>query len=98
ILSALSILLEFENAWHDRARPSVVHADIAGHYLARVFFQGRLVVKSFDLADSAGHEERNDGFRARLEHRRLWRKRINADRSRSASVGWRRKQFLIVEH
>src|SRR5262249_44290387 len=98
IFSALSILAEFENARHDRTRPAVVYADIAGQNLARVFFQRRLVVKGIDLADSAGHKERDDGFRARLEMRRLWRKGINADRGACASIGRRRKQFLIVEH
>src|SRR5262245_42323298 len=102
ILSALSILLEFENARHDRTRPAVVDADIAGQDLTRVFFQRRLVVKGIYLADPAGHEERDDGFRARLEMRRLWRKRVNADQGRGASVDWRRlrarKEFLIVEH
>src|SRR5215831_6968467 len=102
ILSALSILLEFENARQDRTRPAIVDADIAAQNLARIFFQRRLVVKGIDLADSAGHEERDDGFRARLEMRSLWRKGVNADRGRGASVDWRhpgaRKQSVIMEH
>ena len=102
ILSALSILLEFENARHDRPRPAVVDADISAQNLARVFFQRRLVLEGLHLADPAGIEDRDDGFRARLEMRSLWRKGISGDRGRGASVelapSGTRKQLLIVEH
>ena len=86
ILAALSILLEFENARHDRTRPAVVDADIAAQNLARVFFHRRLVLEGLHLADPAGIEDRDDGFRARLEMRSLWREGVTADRGRGASV------------
>src|SRR5215469_12490839 len=99
ILSALSVLLEFEDTRHDRTRPAVVDTDIAGQNLARVFFHRRLVLKGFHLADPAGIEDRDDSFRARLEMRSLWRKGVTADRGRRTSVDWRlRKQLLIEEH
>src|SRR5262245_34050549 len=102
MLSALSILLEFENARHDRPRPAVVDANISAQNLAGVFFQRRLVLEGLHLADTARIEDRDDGFRARLEMRSLRCKGVRSDRRRGASVGWRhartRKQFLIVEH
>src|SRR5262245_36932849 len=80
ILSPVSILLEFETAWHDRTRTAVVNAHISCQDLACVLFGGGLIVKGLHLADPAGIEDRNDGFRARLEMRGLRRKRIAADR------------------
>src|SRR5262249_17339196 len=102
IFSALSILLEFENARHDRTRPSIVYADIAPKTLARVFFQRRFVLEGLHRADPAGIEDRDDGFRARLEMRRLWRKGVSGDLGRGTNIERRllgaRKQVLIVEH
>src|SRR5262249_25328659 len=86
MLSALSILLEFENARHDRTRPAVMDADIATQNLACVFFQRRLVLEGLHLADPAGIEDRDHGFRASLEMRGLWRKGVSGDRVRGASV------------
>src|SRR5262245_49750558 len=101
MLSALSILLEFENARHDRTRPPIVDADISTQNLARVFFQRRLVLEGLHLADAAGIEDRDHSFRASLEMRRLWRKGVSSDRGRGASVERllrARQEFLIVEH
>src|SRR6202042_3375111 len=56
ILSALSILLEFEDARHDGTWPAVVDTDIAAQYLARVFFHRRLVLKGLHLADPTSIE------------------------------------------
>src|SRR5262245_21599819 len=102
MLSALSILLEFENARHDRTRPSVVNADIAAQNLASIFFQRRLVLEGLHLADPASIEDRDDGFRASLEMRRLRRKGVSGDLGRGTNIERRllgaRKQVLIVEH
>jgi hypothetical protein len=102
MLSALSILLEFENARHDRTRSAVVNADISAQDLACVFFQRRLVLESLHLADTAGIEDRDDSFRARLEMWSLCSKRVRSDRRRGACIGCRRararQQVLIVQH
>src|SRR5215471_20129680 len=102
MLSALPILLEFENTRHDRTWSAVVDADVSTQNLACVFFQRRLVLEGLHLADPAGIEDRDHGFRASLEMRRLWRKGVSGDWVRGASVDRRRlgarQQFLIVEH
>src|SRR5262245_32964773 len=101
MFSALSILLEFENARHDRTRPSIVDADISTQNLARVFFQRRLVLEGLHLADPAGIEDRDDGFRASLEMRRLRRKGVSGHLGRGTNIErllGARKQLLIVKH
>jgi hypothetical protein len=80
----------------------VVDADISTQNLARVFFQRGLVLEGLHLADPAGIEDRDDGFRASLEMRRLRRKGVSGDLRRGTNIERRRlgarKQVLIVEH
>ena len=62
--SALAVLLELERTLHQR--PGITLADpnpaLATQRLAMVFRQHRLRVKGVDVADSAAHEQRDDGL------------------------------------
>src|SRR5262249_1398695 len=74
--------------------------NIASQNLARIFFHRRLVLKGLHLADAAGIEDRDDGFRTRLEMRSLWRQGVARDLGCRTSVDGRllRNQLLLENH
>src|SRR5258708_1502341 len=68
-LPALPILLEGPRAFHERAWIALPdhNLTLAGQRLAMVLFQHRLVIEGVNLTHAAGHKQRNNGLRLRLE-------------------------------
>src|SRR6184192_742661 len=69
--SRLPVPLEPERARHQGTRIALTHDHVAGDLaierLTGVLGQRRLRVEGVDMADAAGHEERNHGGGARLK-------------------------------